>query len=73
MEGRGDISANISIYLGIWEIAYLTWILPSSVQVGKFSASPIRNWDWSYNHCETHPTQDKYIASAQETEIWYAS
>ena len=30
-------------------------LLPSSVQVGKFSASPIGNRDWSYNHCETHP------------------
>ena len=30
-------------------------VLPSSVQVGKFSTSPIGNWDWSYNHSETHP------------------
>ena len=31
------------------------YLLPSSVQV-KFKFSPIENWDWSYNHCETHPT-----------------
>ena len=43
--------------------------LPNPVQVGKFSAYSIENWDWSYNHCETHPTLDKYIASTQEAEI----
>ena len=42
-----------------WGEGVVQWdsdsILPSSVQVGKFSASLIGNWDWSYNRCETHP------------------
>ena len=52
---------------------YFAKLSLSQVQV-KFSASPIGNWDWSYNHCETHPTHptpDKYIASTREA--WYAS
>ena len=59
---------------------FLPWmfkLLQSLALVGNISASSIENWDWSYNQCETHPpahpTPDKYIASTQEAEFWYAS
>ena len=47
-------------FISLFDVIFDTYIschfLPSSVQVGKFSASRIGNWDWFYNHCETHPT-----------------